>query len=912
MNRATLYLLKPLIQLKALREFFLMKLVLRAILFLWVFVPFQGLPQQIFGVEFEQDNSTVKRETRDPVTSAKELYELDIEQIKSKLPIVVEGVITMLDSTLWVSFIQDEAGDGVYVYFIDTSEFKEGMKVRVEGTTDLGLYSPYINSEKVTLLEENPPAPEPRSTRVNEIKQGMHDSRLVRITATVRKIQSYLGWKFIEADEHGNRISIVTTAALIQGNLNVGSVIQADGIIGLTLNLNEELSERTGFQMLSQSGFGRIEVLKEGPEDLFDSPEFKIEQLRFLNTAISEGAPLTTEGSVSWIHRNQTLWINDGKFGLPVFLAEPAKSGVQPGDRVRISGFGHDIDGRVHIEDAKFEKIEETEAEEIYYSRIQFPIEKPGQLHGTPSEITGALLSKVQWSDKDALLTMKNDSVRFWVWMQRQDSMLPEVWQSAIDWPAGTQLKIKGILLTRKVPVESSYEWPSQFKNPTSNLSLNFLTQGPELIEVISNEPPQNNRSDIPQVVVKKDDRPGPEGSIALTPSAIGAISAGSALFAGLALFLICNYQSRLKKEILERDEEKSDISTRDALITLAGDWLLTLTEDGKIIHLNDAARRSLNLKDEDRSHKNNTYLENFLSKESVAAFRGVFFEAKRPTQNPTPSSFVELQCNPRGNTQEGPILIEMAFIPVYSGTSLKYFIAYGKDLTLVHDLTSSLRKTEESLRASYESKDRLARDLHDGIVQSVFAIGLSLETCRVQVQRGGVSTARLEESLKAVSEDINRVIREIRGFISEIESGPLSGSELKPAIKSLILTLESFERLHFYLDIEPEASRSLTSREVTQMIFIIREAISNAIRHAKAESVTISLRKVKSSILLEIKDNGVGFDPGASEMESGHGLRNMRSRARELNAEFEIQSDPDNGSTVCVRLRKSMVENLG
>jgi len=92
-------------------------------------------------------------------------------------------------------------------------------------------------------------------------------------------------------------------------------------------------------------------------------------------------------------------------------------------------------------------------------------------------------------------------------------------------------------------------------------------------------------------------------------------------------------------------------------------------------------------------------------------------------------------------------------------------------------------------------------------------------------------------------------------------------------------------------------------------LIFIIREAISNAIRHSEAENVTISLHRVKSVLTLEIKDDGKGFDPELTSTGSGRGLRNIQSRAREINADLEITSSPGTGSSIQVHLKKQFLQ---
>jgi signal transduction histidine kinase len=400
--------------------------------------------------------------------------------------------------------------------------------------------------------------------------------------------------------------------------------------------------------------------------------------------------------------------------------------------------------------------------------------------------------------------------------------------------------------------LDSQFEWIPQLQDYATGNSFNVLVDSPDQVRALSYEKTSINT--VASMGDQNDPLSPPTDSftIPLTPSTLGAISAGSALMAGLALFFVCRYQSRLKEEIQLRDSEKLDVKTRDSLVSMAGDWISALSQDGKILSMNEAGRQALGL-DNLESGKD-VYLESFMSQSAISEFRGVFYQAKRPGNESRATEFVNLEFLPPDGSIHNLMRIEIAFIPVFDQNRLKYLMAYGKNVTRLHDLTDSLRKAEESLRSSYEDKERLARDLHDGIVQSVFAIGLSLETCRVLIDKG-VNPSELKGRLGVVSDDVNRVIREIRGYISNIESGPLSGAELKPAIKSLILTLESFEQVHFYLDIESDTSRSLTS------------------------------------------------------MGSGRGLRNIQSRAREINADIEIISAPGKGSSIQVHLKKQFFE---
>jgi signal transduction histidine kinase len=840
------------------------------------------------------------------VTSIASIYEMEPAAVRSGLPVRLEGVITILDTTLWVSFIQEDSGAGIYAYVLDATQYKEGMRVSIEGKTSIGFYSPFIVLEKTTILEETAEAPSPQKALISQVNRGLFDSRFIEIEGIVRKMESLFGWVMLELNQNDSTLQVLTKPGLIEGKIGIGAKVSARGVVALKLETTSDIEERIGFQLLAQSGYGGVTVLDPGPNDLFDSPKVEMNQLRFYDPRMAHGLPLRFEAVVIWSHPNRGIWVYDGKYGMPVALKDDGSGAILKGAKVEIAGFGHDIHGRVHFEDAQFRFVNPEALNELYYKHVEFPIEKPGRLHGTPVILEGRLKSVSRWSEHDALITIYRDGNPIWIWTHRPEWMTQAEWEDNYNWQPGAELQVHGVFLVRKIALDSQFEWIPQLQDYSSGNSFNVLVDSPEQVRVLA-----FNLTPLRTLTSEEDQNatlnPQQDSfTIPLTAATIGAISAGSALMAGLALFFVCRYQSRLKDEIQLRDSEKLDIQTKDQLVNMAGDWVSALSVDGKILSMNEAGRQALGL--DSLEMGKDVYLENFMTQAAISEFRGVFFKAKRPGKESHATEFVNLEFLPPDGSIHNLMRMEIAFIPVIEQSQLKYMMAYGKNVTRLYDLTDSLRKAEDSLRTSYEDKERLARDLHDGIVQSIFAIGLSLETCRVLIDKG-VNPSELNGRLGTVSEDVNRVIREIRGYISNIESGPLSGAELKPAIKSLILTLESFEKVHFYLDIDSDASRLLTSREVTHSVFIIREAISNAIRHSEAENVTISLRRLNSNLTLEIKDDGIGFDPKLASTGSGRGLRNIYSRAREINADLEITSAPESGSSILVRLKKQLFE---
>jgi signal transduction histidine kinase len=210
--------------------------------------------------------------------------------------------------------------------------------------------------------------------------------------------------------------------------------------------------------------------------------------------------------------------------------------------------------------------------------------------------------------------------------------------------------------------------------------------------------------------------------------------------------------------------------------------------------------------------------------------------------------------------------------------------------------LQAEMSQGEEQLRRSLEERERIARDLHDDIIQSIYAVGLNLEDCRRVVSR---SPAQVEPRLASAIENLNKTIRSVRSFIAGLEPKVLNGREFKTALKSLALT-SGESAAQFQLEVDATAANGLTSGQATQLLHIAKEAMSNSLRHAQASNITVSLLPVPAGVCLEIRDDGSGFEPEAPK-HTGQGLRNMNARARDIGAELKIVSAPEQGCRIIV-----------
>jgi signal transduction histidine kinase len=204
--------------------------------------------------------------------------------------------------------------------------------------------------------------------------------------------------------------------------------------------------------------------------------------------------------------------------------------------------------------------------------------------------------------------------------------------------------------------------------------------------------------------------------------------------------------------------------------------------------------------------------------------------------------------------------------------------------------------RIQEELKrlAVLEDRERIAKELHDGVVQSLFAVGMSLQATEAVTPSEAVR-ARLE----AAVEDVDRVIRDLRNYIFGLGPGGRADVELERALADLVDEFRRGTELAIRLEVDAEAA-SLLAGKASDILQVARETISNAIRHAGAQTLSVVLTRRGSDIVLEVEDDGTGFDPAESQGK-GHGLANLESRARALNGRLEIDSMSGDGTTVRV-----------
>jgi len=199
--------------------------------------------------------------------------------------------------------------------------------------------------------------------------------------------------------------------------------------------------------------------------------------------------------------------------------------------------------------------------------------------------------------------------------------------------------------------------------------------------------------------------------------------------------------------------------------------------------------------------------------------------------------------------------------------------------------------------QALMAERERISRELHDGIIQSIYAAGLMLEGV-LQTIPEDPQAAR--EQIGHVMTSLNRTIQDIRRYIFNLR-GESPEEDLQEGLEEILRDFRINTLLETRLIVEGEPLRPLYAEERAHLFQIVREALSNVARHAKARRVEVLVAYGEETLRLRIADDGVGMAP--SFLGSGQGLRNIRERARLLGGTLDIDSAPGRGVTLTVTM---------
>ena len=218
--------------------------------------------------------------------------------------------------------------------------------------------------------------------------------------------------------------------------------------------------------------------------------------------------------------------------------------------------------------------------------------------------------------------------------------------------------------------------------------------------------------------------------------------------------------------------------------------------------------------------------------------------------------------------------------------------------------MNKNLRNTKAERKAASDAivreRQRISRELHDRALQILASVRLRAEICGNEFL---ADQASLRRELKTIEKEIDTAIVEIRNILTETqERKELTAGSLERRLKT---ELEIFRaRTGFNLDFHCSVSaRDLPYEIERELYFTLREGVLNAVRHARASQLTLSLSRDATSCSARLADNGVGFDISTAEGGNHYGLRSMRERIKRVGGDVTVQSAVGTGTQLLIRI---------
>ncbi|MBL9139961.1 MAG: PAS domain S-box protein [Verrucomicrobiales bacterium] len=768
------------------------------------------------------------------LTSARSVLDMTPEAADQSVRVRLNAVVTCSSARANLFFVQDKTA-GIYVYFTGQVP-PQGMLVDIEGVTGRGLFSPIVSAIAVNSLgTTNLPAPVP--VAIEELSTGRHDSQWIEVEGVVIRQTEHWGHQVLMLASGSARLEVRILEPETAGTTNwVDARIRVRGVAGTTYNDSRQL---TGFHMLVQTA-ATITVIRPPPGDPFALPLRKSGGLLVYvpNGATEHRARL--RGVVTWHWPGSDFFIADDQGVVRVSSRQEAK--LKPGDVVEVVGFPVPKLDRPALHESIVRLVGETN---VPAARMVEGTNQLKRLHdGELVTLTGVVRQAGErHAEHSAMLLEAGESV---VRVFFQDS-----WNLGIGprW-MGSKVRVSGI-------------WTSDTDGESSSTVMSLWLRDAGDLEVIERSTQWRNR---------------------LALWAIGGLAGLVGLGGGWIALL--RYRVRTQTDAIRKREAALEERYRD-LFENANDIIYTLNLDGEITSMNNSGVTVFGYDESELLGRN---IETLVDPEDLPLMR---------RQRETKLAGVRrttYELRVRG-AQGQQITLEVNSRLIYRDGVAVGVQGIARDITERKEAEEALRASEHQMRVSLEERERLGRDLHDSIIQSIYAVGLNLDDCARMIAS---DPDAVEDRLRKITSDLNQVIREVRGFIGNLERNALSGKEFTTALRSMALTYEDGSDLDIDLEIEEEAVAGMDPATASQLLNIAREAIGNAAKHARARRLFVSLRMRDSAVCFEVTDDGIGFDPVASGLR-GRGLRNMKARASQIGAALCLLSKSGDGTRLVV-----------
>ena len=262
----------------------------------------------------------------------------------------------------------------------------------------------------------------------------------------------------------------------------------------------------------------------------------------------------------------------------------------------------------------------------------------------------------------------------------------------------------------------------------------------------------------------------------------------------------------------------------------------------------------------------------------------------------------------PLASVVNSQTVLETFGIPIevfVSITGLAIALAVIRSLQLFEQETDRALADARRRELLLRERERIGRDLHDGIIQSIYAAGLHLEQASHEVAEAPQAT---RDRIGTVMGELNRITADIRSTIFDLRSGELEARDAEAIVLAVADELQAHSLVELSISADGLYRPRLRPEQAEQLRHIVIEAFSNVLRHAHATTVAVRMACTQRRFTVEMRDDGVGFDP---DLTGGHGRRghraqgiaNIRRRAELLDAELSIESAPGRGTALSLTM---------
>ncbi|HNW76457.1 MAG TPA: sensor histidine kinase [Bacteroidales bacterium] len=199
-------------------------------------------------------------------------------------------------------------------------------------------------------------------------------------------------------------------------------------------------------------------------------------------------------------------------------------------------------------------------------------------------------------------------------------------------------------------------------------------------------------------------------------------------------------------------------------------------------------------------------------------------------------------------------------------------------------------------LEGEEKERQRLSRELHDGIGQYLIAIKMKLESLLYS------DPSDMKEQIKRIKDDFDQTVEEVRRISNNLKPSVLEAFGIVYALRNLCV--ETSDRTGIKVGLFFKGNlESLDMTIKTYLFRIAQEALNNVVRHSEATMVDLRLDRKLDDVYFSISDNGIGFTTHNVDAAAGHGMNNMRDRVKLLNGTIDIKSAPDKGTLIMIKI---------